>query len=81
MEARCERHGKRESRFLCRHLTPESRGRGFFVDSEDGKAAWCAECDEDWGAEDEWNETVEGQLSIQHVCDLCFEAIRERNER
>jgi hypothetical protein len=77
----CERHGEREHRFLCQHLTPESRGLGFVIDQRDGESAWCLQCDLVWEAQgDEWNATVEKQVSIKLVCDLCFAEIREANE-
>jgi hypothetical protein len=79
--AECELHGERESRFLRQHLTPESHGLGFVRDQRDGDSARCAACDQVWSAHnDEWNATVEKQLSIKHVCDLCFAQIRAANE-
>ena len=79
MSIECAVHGERESRFLCQHLTPLSRGLGFFIEA-DGQSGWCAACEEVWSQHEEWNATVEAQLGIEHVCDVCFATIRDANE-
>jgi hypothetical protein len=78
MTAECDLHGVRESRFLCQHLTPESEGLGFVFGADD--EAWCVACERVWDAEREWNDVIAKQLSVKHVCDICFDDIRKRNE-
>jgi hypothetical protein len=78
MTVTCSRHGAAESRFLCQHLTPESAALGFVV-SPDGTDGWCGACDAVWSEEGEWNDRVERQLDIKHVCSQCFDEIAARN--
>lgn len=74
----CQRHGQTQERFLCQHLTPESRGLSFLT-GPDGDNADCADCARVWDAEGDWTDVVDEQLSVKLVCERCFEEILANN--
>lgn len=81
-EVSCETHGRRPLALVCTHLF-EGEKRGFHC-AEDPQNlvcpdAWCSACDRLVRQAGEWTEETVAQMDIKLVCDLCYEALRERN--
>jgi hypothetical protein len=76
----CGSHGPRRPAFVCRHLA-QGTGLGFFVPDGAGGdlQAWCGECERVRARCGGWDDESEGFAQIMLICDLCFEAARERN--
>ncbi len=78
----CDTHAARAVCFVCQHLTT-GVGLGFFEPEQETveRHAWCWLCERVRELEGGWNDVSETFAGITMMCDLCFEASRERNAR
>jgi hypothetical protein len=78
----CGSHGLRRPAYVCRHLAWGS-GLGFFApdDAGDDLQGWCEECEQVRTRCGGWGDESEEFAQIMLICDLCYQAARERNIR
>lgn len=82
----CPEHGERTPTFVCRHLVRGSRmgfhepsGRSVSDHESREPCAWCDVCEQVRQSCGGWNDESEACVGITMICDVCFEAARNRN--
>jgi hypothetical protein len=78
----CGSHGPRRPAFVCQHLVGGTSGLGFYApdDPGDDLQGWCGACEKVRERCGGWNDESEHVAGIRLICDLCYEAARQRNE-
>ncbi len=75
----CATHGRRQKAYVCHHVAWGS-GRGFYMPDEYGRRnGWCEACEQVRRRCGGWTDESESFAQIVLICDLCFEAARDRN--
>ncbi len=72
----CKTHGEAVAAYVCEHLVGAS-GLSWHSRRPDDESpwpdAWCGKCHMAYEREGEWNDTTEGEVNIQLICDQCYE--------
>ncbi len=84
----CPIHGKRWPTLVCKHLV-NGEGLGFIEpepmhgpdESAPDRSAWCDECNRVRNEHRGWNEVSIAFAGVTPICDICFEAVRKKNQR
>lgn len=75
----CGTHGSGQKTYVCEHLVREP-GQEWFSDSSSPSNpwpdAWCAQCDQIYQGQGEWNDNNSGELKIKLLCHRCYESLR-----
>jgi hypothetical protein len=75
----CGMHGRRQKAYVCSHVAWGS-GLGFYTPDEPGRRnGWCEACEQVRRRCGGWTDESEAFARIVLICDLCFDAARERN--
>jgi hypothetical protein len=78
----CGIHGEAQKAFVCEHLVSNPEQQWFSdrpAPSNPWPDAWCAQCDEIYQEQGEWNDTNEERTKIKLLCHLCYESLRKQD--
>ncbi len=76
---KCGDHGTGYETFICEHLAANPQQEWFSdspSESNPWPDSWCAQCNEAFKEEGEWNVRNESRMKIKLLCHRCYEAAR-----
>lgn len=78
----CATHGTGSQTFVCKHLAEKPKQpwhSSQATDADPWPDAWCAECNELFKLQGEWNESNSGELRAVLLCHACYETARAQS--